>query len=1577
MATISREAARLLVGKIREENGGISPEDRAASPPGVLRALENVRRKLGAAAKTLATNLYSKDTRFVYELIQNAEDNKYTQAKADNMNPYLGFELYPDKIVVESNEDGFREEDVRAICSTGESTKVAAQGYIGEKGIGFKSVFKVAKKVHIQSGPFSFSFEYTKDGNDDGLGMVTPLNEDFEDLPSDIRTRMTLTLLDPSIFEQQAQDLLKVPDALLLFLTDLKQLEIKIYSPNRSPVETNYARCVYEQGGNLETVQKITTVDGESTEKTQDFFVVKKEIPNLPIDEARRDIHQATVILAFPVDEEEDPIISPQHVFAFLPLRLAGFTFLIQSDFITQASREDVFHSPRNKRLLSGVAETFQAAVLRFCEHPSLRYQWMRYLPDDSISDEFWKTLRPKIISLLTNTRCLWSWSESSLQLPSKLYRITPNFKDRWGQPLFEDSVPEEYLSQDYSNEDFRLLKILSVRIISFARMITKIRADLEKTNSKMRATDTDKDWHMRTAKLLSSPFKMPFLEKFIKDVESLELIPLQDGRWVSTEASPNYFPESRSIPIPTDLGLNLVQPAAVANPDRKALLWNLGVTEAPAKKITDLIIKRYDEVSNCTMEENISHLRYLYWNRPHDSSAVDEDIFLMNQNEVPVFRIGASKEHLYFGEEEEEYGPWQLLRSVSVESPSTPVLHVNFLHKAYLEAVPLEALQYGNSWKTWLSNYAGVHSSPQLTDPTLSKISTEFKYIMEHRSEKLAGLLKRFWSFYEHRMAPFVVKKLKRCLVPTTRSDMWMLQSTFVPLPKLIEITERLKIVNFPFLNTPQPLTNEDENEWQFLKRFGVQCTNDLRFYLTALESISEENKDEWRSSSLDAFLDFEENDWIYIPSSATRAPGWVYSGECVWTAPEWLEAKRRLNGVSKFADHEYLFRIILKIGNANWKDYLEDLKSLKEQGLGNNEKILDIYRFLWREFECDSAWDSIRSEYPASKSWVLGVQKPNLEMHVQALKELARSQPPPSTSEIKRMIMLISSMDPDADDVTELRRSNIFSVKLTNGQKKFTDSSSDFAIGDRAEYGSAFAGKIRILDYSIEEVRACRSLLLALDLKSRHLSELVEEKTTVEDGEIDNELSQSFRLKAYALFRCTVHYHSQKSRDGDRSLYTKLLDASVYLSDGISKSISVSQYGETVTVENSRGKFHLDESNGELRLYIPRDKVAREECLFRQLPRRLMKYFAISDASAEALLNGVIGCTSLVAVDGILKDAGIVEVDGIERPSQSDEYFDYQEARVEDVVTLVTESQASQSRSFTPISPTRTIHTSHNEASYYADVQHEMPHRNRRTDDEISISGGTPLLRPQESVDTVPPILNVGSSILDQDYASLLERMINSAARMIIPVKGAYILATLQNRDLLGATVFGSVFGPRSLERDRKVGAAGELLIFEILTSLGLPGFSRDNWKSTIRREVCVHNKYRDLEPWVGRETADLTYYDHEGDLTKLFIEKGYLSGETWQDERPTYYLEVKTSTRDCSEAFYMSGSQYERMRGMQLQPQRPAPNIYVLLRVFNLEGRVGLRVFVDPESSRIGGELVFNVDTWAVTTSGNGFN
>jgi hypothetical protein len=109
--------------------------------------------------------------------------------------------------------------------------------------------------------------------------------------------------------------------------------------------------------------------------------------------------------------------------------------------------------------------------------------------------------------------------------------------------------------------------------------------------------------------------------------------------------------------------------------------------------------------------------------------------------------------------------------------------------------------------------------------------------------------------------------------------------------------------------------------------------------------------------------------------------------------------------------------------------------------------------------------------------------------------------------------------------------------------------------------------------------------------------------------------------------------------------------------------------------------------------------------------------------------------------------------------------------------------------------------------------------------------------------------------------------------------------------------------------------------LQVFELLSHVfenpPLPGFSRDNWKSNMRKYARVHPEYATMEPWSGRETADITYADCEGVLTRHLIDKGYLSENIWADKKPDYLIEVKTTTISCETPFFMSKAQYQRVR------------------------------------------------------------
>jgi hypothetical protein len=123
-------------------------------------------RSLRAALKLLAEELNTKESHFILEILQNAEDNEYAGKHPElslciETNDPTGTPSADGCLVVLNNEAGFQIENVRSLSSVGQSTKKNRnQGYIGEKGIGFKSVFRVTDSPHIFSNGFQFDFKF-------------------------------------------------------------------------------------------------------------------------------------------------------------------------------------------------------------------------------------------------------------------------------------------------------------------------------------------------------------------------------------------------------------------------------------------------------------------------------------------------------------------------------------------------------------------------------------------------------------------------------------------------------------------------------------------------------------------------------------------------------------------------------------------------------------------------------------------------------------------------------------------------------------------------------------------------------------------------------------------------------------------------------------------------------------------------------------------------------------------------------------------------------------------------------------------------------------------------------------------------------------------------------------------------------------------------------------------------------------------------------------------------------------------------------------------------------------------------
>eukprot|EP00434_Breviolum_minutum_P034574 symbB.v1.2.030606.t1/scaffold3469.1/size56133/6 len=130
--------AELLVAQLRRQRLDTGPR---GAP---------LRAALGAAVERLAVDLYEMESHFIYELVQNADDNSYDTDMA-TLKLELHQETTGNYFLSVNNEVGLTAQDVRAICDVNASSKRGRQGVTGHKGIGWKSCFQVSDCPYMLS----------------------------------------------------------------------------------------------------------------------------------------------------------------------------------------------------------------------------------------------------------------------------------------------------------------------------------------------------------------------------------------------------------------------------------------------------------------------------------------------------------------------------------------------------------------------------------------------------------------------------------------------------------------------------------------------------------------------------------------------------------------------------------------------------------------------------------------------------------------------------------------------------------------------------------------------------------------------------------------------------------------------------------------------------------------------------------------------------------------------------------------------------------------------------------------------------------------------------------------------------------------------------------------------------------------------------------------------------------------------------------------------------------------------------------------------------------------------------------
>ncbi|KAL3859494.1 hypothetical protein ACJMK2_009713 [Sinanodonta woodiana] len=541
-----------LINEIRRDEFGIGVELNEDGK----RLMQVQQERLGRSLDRLSKDLYSKDTHFVLELVQNADDNKYPEEILSGENdacPSARFIINEKYIMVLNNECGFREKDIRALCDVGRSTKGKHKyGYIGQKGIGFKSVFRVTDCPEVHSNGYHICF----DVHGSPMGYILPnwVTEDKWETEDGWKTKIVLPLKEEMQIQSRtlAARFNDIHPSLLLFLHRLR--EITIDNKIEGHVQT-MRRCDLGDG-----VVEIKHSDGSDR-----WLVVKKALDASKISsqvKSGAEVESTEIAVAFPLlpkGQRSSAYVLPpkQPAFAFLPLRSYGFRFIIQGDFDVPSSREDVDKdSPWNQWLRSEIHNLFLDSLDVFKSHPGFNpiealSAFLQFVPmEDEILD-FFKPVATEILKKLRGKPCVPTEPDNKGAVMWKIPSQTVRVRDKLVHRVITPELLQKHLNLYYLHSDVAamlnptLTQCLGIEMLTTEHLIQIGKTMIQNIESVCGDNDVFNIscWLACIYRSMDEFQYDESNEENIKLLQDMKMIPLSDGSLVAITERTIFFP--------------------------------------------------------------------------------------------------------------------------------------------------------------------------------------------------------------------------------------------------------------------------------------------------------------------------------------------------------------------------------------------------------------------------------------------------------------------------------------------------------------------------------------------------------------------------------------------------------------------------------------------------------------------------------------------------------------------------------------------------------------------------------------------------------------------------------------------------------------------------------------------------------------------------------------------------------------------------------------------------------------------------------------------------------------------------
>ena len=520
--------------------------------------------------------LYSDQTHFVYELLQNAED-----AEAGRVEIIL----YTDRLEVSHDGRPFDEADVRGICGVCKSTKPDNPTKIGKFGIGFKSVYACTKAPEVHCGDEHFVIEhYVRPDDIKPIEVSAPWTTRFV-FPFDPSSTSTGAAIN-----EIAGRLKSLNVRTLLFLRSIDTITWQI------EIDGGESGCYMRDTEKRDSARVVNITGQVDDEKVveESWLVFERAI------DAPDEVPVKPVEIAFMRDPNSEQIVvtknPPLFVFFATEKKNTDLGFLVQGPYKTTLARENILRDvPWNKYLIEETAELVIDALHRLKAMGLLSVPVLETMPirkKDSEPGSVFRPLYDRVAQALMEEALLPTLEGGFVRGCDAIIGSGKEIRDLLSSEqllvLFGDELKENGGGEPHN------LEWLSERITGDLQKNLTTELDIEEVTPEKFAKRVDKyffseqadEWLVQLYKFLrlrKALWKQGFFDGFNKwhasgPIRNKEFVRLDDGRHVSAFTDVTVFlPHQGARQLPK---LPTVKPVLVEDKEAAEFFKELGVHE-------------------------------------------------------------------------------------------------------------------------------------------------------------------------------------------------------------------------------------------------------------------------------------------------------------------------------------------------------------------------------------------------------------------------------------------------------------------------------------------------------------------------------------------------------------------------------------------------------------------------------------------------------------------------------------------------------------------------------------------------------------------------------------------------------------------------------------------------------------------------------------------------------------------------------------------------------------------------------------------------------------------------------------